>query len=291
MKIPVIINKSSGRAEFDSILNSLETELSEHELLIHSTEAPGDASRLASEYIKEEAKYIIVVGGDGTLNEAIQPLVGSSKVIVPVPAGTGSDFCRALNIKSVEDSIHAITDGTIKSFDTVLCRWGTRGRYFINILELGFGASVMERVNRSTRKDKGVFRRSVLRQLLSLKNYKVGLTIDRDDMEVISPEIIIANGVYFGGGMKASPESSFTDGLIDIHIIEKLGRLSLLRRFPKLIDGTYIRDSGVINTQGKSIVLNGDCPIEMDGEVVGRLPMKIEVVPASILIGIPKSSV
>lgn len=269
----------------------LRQKLSGHEVDFHETKSAGDAARISSDILQGDSiRYIMVAGGDGTLNEAIQPLIGSSVVVVPIPAGTGSDFCKTLGIDSVESAVNAVNSGKVIAADTVMCKWDEIQRYFVNILEIGFGASVMSRVNASERKGQGVFRRSVMRQLISLKNYPVTVEIDGRRFEMVSPEIIIANGKYFGGGMLASPESSISDGLADVHIIGKLGRYSLLRRFSRLIDGTYVSDHDVSNFSSRKIVVRGGAPVEMDGETVGALPMSMDVIPGSVIFGLPDSS-
>ncbi len=290
MNVPVIVNRSSGRFEYSVLSQHLKEKLTPNTVDFHETAGPGDATEIARKLLDEDCKYIMVAGGDGTLNEAVQPLIGSSKVVVPIPAGTGSDFCKTLGISSIDDSVRSVMDGRIITSDTALCKWKSGQRYFINILEIGFGASVMERVNSSARKGGKVFTRSVMRELFSLKNYPYSISIDGKEVELVSPEIIIANGMYFGGGMKASPDSSISDGFLDVHIIGKLGRISLFRRFRKLIDGSYIKDSDVLNYSAKKIAVKGHGPVEMDGEVTGSLPMTVEIVPSSVLVGIPSES-
>lgn len=289
VRIAIIVNKSSGRIDFDAMEQFLYSRLTDHMLEFHETRGRGDAALISADLLNDNGvRYVLVAGGDGTLNEVIQPLVGSSKVLIPIPVGTGSDFARALGILEIQDSIDSILSGQIVPVDSVLCKWNSAQRYFVNVLEIGFGGSVMKRVNASKKKGSKVFTRSVMRQLLSLKNYDFTVKYNSKRIEARSPEIIVANGIYFGGGMKASPESSFIDGFLDVHIIGELGRFSLLRRFPKLVDGTYINDKDVINFSTARLTIEGDSPIEMDGEVVGRLPMHMEVVPSSLLFGIPK---
>lgn len=290
MNIPIIVNRHSGRIDADDLIKKFESAFPEYSFTVHETEYSGHASLIARELLQTEGKYIIVAGGDGTLNEAIQPLVGSSKVMIPVPGGTGSDFCRTIGMDSMDTAVETLRNGSVISCDTVLCRWRNNRRYFLNILELGFGASVMERVNSKTTRNDNVFRNSVLRQLISLHNYDLEITVDRRKIKIETPEVVIANGRFFGGGMKASPDSSIDDGILDIHIIGKLGRISLLRKFSGLMDGSYIHDQKVSNFEASEIVVRGNCPVEMDGEVTGSLPLSMKVVQKSLLLAVPGSS-
>ncbi len=284
MKIAVIVNAASERLKGSGFRDELAAKLTGHELDFRETSSPGDATRIARRLLDEtDIRYIAIAGGDGTLNEAAQSLVGSSKVIVPLPMGTGSDFARALGIDSTGSAAEAILSGNIINADAALCHWNGLQRYFVNILEIGFGASVMKRVNSHAIRSGKVFTRSVFRELFALRNYQVEIQSKEHSERLMSPEIIIANGIYFGGGMKASPGSKITDGKLDAHIIGKLGRISLLFRFGKLRNGTYTEDPDVKNFLSDEIRISGDAPVEMDGEVVGALPMTVKVIPSSLL--------
>ena len=256
--------------------------LKDVEIVHVRTEYAGHASTLAAEYI-QMSDALFVSGGDGTLNDTIQLIHSAKKIpILVIPSGTGADFARSLGIFSPEDSIRAFRAGKIIIVDSAITQFDGKQRLFVNIAEIGFGASVMERVNKSP-KGRNVFMRSIMRELLGLKSYEVEISCDDVTRNFSTSEIVIANAQYFGKGMHASPDSIMDDGFLDIHLIKKIGKISLFMSLGSLRSGNYIRKNVVENFSCRRISITGErAPVEMDGEVVGFTPIRIEVIPKSL---------
>lgn len=247
------------------------------------TERPGHAEEIAREAVNSNAEYVICAGGDGTLNEVLQAMVGTNTTLVPISAGTGSDFIRSspLDTESITDLIR---DHAKKRIDCGIVRYQGGERYFLNILEIGFGASVMQRVNaRKNTRTGNVFVKSVLREIWDLKYYEMVIGLSQGTEDIRATEIIIANGRYFGGGMKASPDSVLDDGMLDVHIIRDIGMIRMLAGLSSLRNGKYVKKKTVRNMILKNISVGGDpAPIEADGETLGTTPAMISVVPESV---------
>ncbi|MCL4334975.1 MAG: diacylglycerol kinase family lipid kinase [Candidatus Thermoplasmatota archaeon] len=279
----IIYNPNSATAKNLNIPGYIEKEMCHPPLIAARTTGMGHATAISREILEDgRTRLLFIAGGDGTLNEAVQPLVKTDMIICVFPTGTGSDFARSLGILNIEHSVMSAKNGHTTRVDCAVCTWNGRSRYFLNIMEVGFGAMVMDRVNSSDSRDRHVFTRSVFRELMHLKSYNITIAADEIDHAFITPEIIVANGRYFGRGMKASPESSLTDGMLDIHVIGKIGRLKLLRKFGSLKSGDYIRDPVVTNIKASKIEISGFAPVEIDGEVVDPLPVSVSVVPRSL---------
>lgn len=249
------------------------------------TERPGHAEEIAREAVNNNAEYVICAGGDGTLNEALQGMVGTETALVPISAGTGSDFIRSspLDTGSITGLIR---DHSRRRIDCGIVRYQGGERYFLNILEIGFGASVMQRVNaRKNAKGGNVFIKSVLREIWDLKYYEMVIGLSHGTEDIRATEIIIANGKYFGGGMKASPNSVLDDGMLDVHIIKDIGMIRMLAGLSSLRNGKYVGKKTVRNMILKNISVGGDpAPIEADGETLGTTPAMISVVPESLYV-------
>ncbi len=249
------------------------------------TERPGHAEEIAREAVNNNAEYVICAGGDGTLNEALQGMVGTETALVPISAGTGSDFIRSspLDTGSITGLIR---DHSRRKIDCGIVRYQGGERYFLNILEIGFGASVMQRVNaRKNAKGGNVFIKSVLREIWDLKYYEMVIGLSHGTEDIRATEIIIANGKYFGGGMKASPNSVLDDGMLDVHIIKDIGMIRMLAGLSSLRNGKYVGKKTVRNMILKNISVGGDpAPIEADGETLGTTPAMISVVPESLYV-------
>ena len=178
----------------------------------------------------------------------------------------------------------------ISVIDLAMVKYSAGTRYFANVMEIGFGASVMARVNAGRRGRMNPFTVSVLRELPHLKSYHLHIDSgkERRDMEAI--EVVIANCRYFGGGMLASPLSDPTDGLLDLHGVPKMSRLSLIGRFSKLRSGEYVRLDEVLNISSSEFRISGDAaPFETDGECIGSTPVEISVARSALRVLTPGS--
>ncbi|MEM0157337.1 MAG: diacylglycerol kinase family lipid kinase [Thermoplasmataceae archaeon] len=247
------------------------------------TNSPGHATSLAAEAVSEGFDGIIIAGGDGTINEVLQAVAESDVIIAPISAGTGSDFMRSLGMPDVKKILDSLTSGICTRIDTGLIETGAWQRRFLNIMEAGFGAEVMSYVN-SHRRSRRSFNTGVLRSLWKLKSYEITMKYETEVQSLESVEIVVANGRYFGGGMLASPDSSLTDGLLDIHIVGGMGRMELISKLGKLRNGTYISDTKVRTFHLSEFSLEGMAPVEADGENMGFLPVRVRSVPHSLSI-------
>ena len=244
-----------------------------------------------------EGSWIVVLGGDGTINEVANGIMGSDKVLVPFLGGTGSDYLKSTGKLSADSIISAFHSGRFALLDCVKTTFSGSERYFANIMEIGFGAGVMKRVNSLARRKGNPFTSSVMRELPGLKSYNLQIESVQFTGAVRSIEMVIANGRFFGGGMLASPDSVLDDGLLDIHLIKKISRTRLIMSFGKLGAGRYVDMNSVINFRTDRLKVAGDpAPVEADGEFLGYTPISIEIVPRSIRVltaesvGKPESS-
>lgn len=257
----------------------------EFELEYFLTKGPGDATEFSKNAVKSGSDYVLCIGGDGTLNEVIQSLAGSDTALVPVSGGTGSDFVKTLKFKDIESVRNAMANNRIRQIDLGLAKKEDEKRYFINILEVGFGASVMKRVN-SHRKSRGgfSFTSSVLALLPFFKPFRVNLNVNRSEENLDLAEMVVANGKYFGGGMLASPDAELDDGLLNVHVVSGVGKLQMISKLGKLRNGSYISDPSVHSYKVNHLKISGDAPVELDGEDFGQLPVEISVAEKSLKI-------
>jgi YegS/Rv2252/BmrU family lipid kinase len=286
LKVTAIVNPAAGSPTVSRRWPAIKEKLSTLNPEIIYTRRPGDATSIAVRVVKEETDYLLCVGGDGTINEVLQGVVNSRTVLVPVSAGTGSDFVKSIGNPSLESIIEAVKNNSYADVDSALTVIGGNRRYFLNILEAGFGSVVMEYVN-THRKSLGSFNRGVLSSLKNLRKYEMTFESDAYTGTLKTVEVVVANGRYFGGGMLAAPGASITDGLLDVHIVGAIGRLGLAAKFGKLRDGTYVDDRNVTSFRTSSISIKGNAPVEADGENIGTAPLEITVMHNSVRIVSP----
>lgn len=278
MKVFAIVNPVAGGGYGEEIYRSVLREFESFDLEFHLTTGPGNATELARLALEKGFTHLVCIGGDGTLNEIVQSIAGSPIILVPVSAGTGSDFVKSTNLRDMASVIEAIRNNTSRPIDLGRITRNGERRYFLNILEVGFGAEVMMRVNSKKKVHNGrSFTSAVLASVPSYRPYEVSITHENGTETMKVAEMIIANGKYFGGGMLAAPDAELNDGLLDVHIVKGSGKLQLLAKLMKLRDGSHIHDKVVSSMRTSGMRIEGVAPVEIDGENFGQLPIEVGV--------------
>lgn len=291
MKILFIINPVAGNGKGEEAWQNMTKYLKEtfNDYDVVSTTCPGDAKEIARKAVDDGYEAIISCGGDGTLNEVINGVIGTEVKVGLIPTGTGSDFGKTVGIRNLEDALTVIKNGKSTKLDVAKVEYGSprQTRFFINILEIGFGAEVMKYVNSHKRSGKYSFVLGILSVIWKLKKFKAKLDLNGFS-EIKTIEVIVANGKYFGGGMLASPESSVDDGYLDIHILKPVSKFTTLLRLRDLIKGTYIKKGFSLDIKARSFnFVEGGNLTEMDGEVIGNTPISVSILGKAVDFLIP----
>jgi len=297
-----IVNKAAGGGRTEHDWPGIEQLLREHGVRFesHFTSRRLHASIIARTKIKEGFSRIIVVGGDGTMNEVINGLFSQGTMqttevmLGMISVGTGNDWARMFNIpKDYEQAVMTIKQQHTFIQDAGLVRYTKNGkewnRYFINIAGMGFGARVVERSNRM--KDRGksgafLYFYNILTSLMRYKSQKAEIEIDGRsfDRKVFSLNVGICK--YNGGGMIQVPHAVADDGLYSITLIKKMGKLNVLANVKRLYNGSIVKHSRVETYTGQSVQIAGSTrlQIETDGETLGHGPVSFQIIPRSVLI-------
>ncbi|MCW6169066.1 MAG: diacylglycerol kinase family lipid kinase [Thermoplasmatales archaeon] len=243
------------------------------------TKRKGDATEIAKKISEGEFDVVVSCGGDGTLNEVVNGTIGTGINLAVLPIGTGSDFGKTLGIRNALDFLKAIKNGKTRAVDVLAAQFSNHGkRYFINILEIGFGAEIMNFVNSHKYFGNRSFEFGAFYMLSRMHPFNLILSIDSKEYKFLTIETIIANGRYFGGGMLASPDSEIDDSFMDVHILKPFSRFKSALNFRSLANGSYIEKGYAHNFKVKNIsITSKDQLVEMDGEVIGKTPVDIYV--------------
>jgi YegS/Rv2252/BmrU family lipid kinase len=270
---------------------------------IESTRAPRDAERIAREGVRSGIERVIVAGGDGTLSEVVTGLLsaqlGDYAAIGLLPLGTASDFARGLGQPpDVDAVIERIAAGKTSRVDAGRVTYRTdEGQevtgYFANIASFGLSGVVDELVNRATKVFGGrmSYMIGTVRGVARYRSDPVSISVD-GELVFDGPLSVaaVANGPYFGGGMRVAPNARVDDGFFDWVIVPGMSRLSLLRKFPLLYSGSHVRDPQILQGRGRVIEARGvagPIRLDVDGESLGALPARFEILPGAItLIGL-----
>lgn len=302
----VIINPNAGSGKCLHDWPKIEKLLDAHGFSYHKifTLRRFHAILLTRDYINIGFNKIIVVGGDGTLNEVINGIFVQEKyetkdiTVGMIPVGTGNDWCRTFGITSdYEEAVQTIKDSNtfIQDAGKVVFYKNNRSlkRYFINIAGLGFDAMVVKKANRLKDKHRGnstLYLYNIFTSLFSYKSSRVNIEVDgimKSD-RIFSISLGICK--YDGGGMTRLPDAVPDDGLFDLTMIKKIGRFEVLRNIKKLYDGSITKHPKVETCQGKSIRITSPKQffLETDGESLGHTPFEFEIIPLSIKILTPR---
>jgi diacylglycerol kinase (ATP) len=265
-----------------------------------ASERPGHLIELARRAAEQEAELLVVVGGDGTLNEVVNGVLaaGSSPELAVLPLGTGMDFGRTYGIPSrFEDAVRVAVDGTTRTIDAgrVRYRWGEGEdeRYFANVASVGMSAAVARRADGMTKVLGGriTFFYALVRVFLGWENTDLTVTIDGqpEPRRGRMHDVLVANGQYHGGAMWLAPEASPDDGLFDVLLIGDVTKMDFLTAVGKIYRGTHLAHPKVDLLRGAGVAVDAPValPIETDGENVGTTPARFDVVPGALRVRVP----
>lgn len=257
------------------------------------TENSKDVYLKTIEGINKGFRRILVIGGDGTLNEVVNALFLSTVplkefIIGMIPVGAGNDWCRMHRISSrTEKAIQVIKKEKLIRHDIGIAKVYVKGdlqfRYFLINAGLGFDATVSERVNRRQHNlITGPLNYIVtaLTTLLKYKSHKVTLLIDDDEFQTEGMSINIGICKYKGAGMMLMPYAIPDDGLFDFSLIMTMGRFNAIRSIRKLYDGNVVKLPGIIIRQCETVEIHTDekLVMETDGEtIIGDGPYRFSI--------------
>jgi diacylglycerol kinase (ATP) len=228
-----------------------------------------------------QSGVVIVIGGDGMVHLAIQELANSDFAMLLIPGGTGNDFARSAGL-SIDKPLDALDRGLREPVQRVdLGR--VNGRFFAEILSTGFDSLVNERANRIHWQSKRKYDLAMLLELPLFKPLEYQIQLDSQVFSTEAMLIAVANGASYGGGMKVCPDASLTDGFFDVMILEPVSKFEFLRVFPKVFKGTHITHPRVRIERARSVKISAPAVAYADGERIGPLPIKAEIVPISLL--------
>jgi len=240
-----------------------------------------------------DADAILIFGGDGTIHRHLPALVRLQLPVLVVPAGSGNDFARALNLASVRDSVRAwqgFESGTLsaKALDLgVITPLATPGRshYFCCVAGCGLDSLAARRANLMPRwlRAHGGYVVSLLSLLFNLPAYSMKLTYrdreDRGEVERFTLLAAFANTQFYGDGMRIAPKADPTDGLLDICRISKMDPFKVFCMFPTVYFGRHLRMPEVMYSKAKWVRVETELPLEIyaDGEFVCETPVELGV--------------
>jgi diacylglycerol kinase (ATP) len=262
---------------------------------MHISGSPADPERMAREAAERGAETVVALGGDGHVGTCANGVKGTDAALAVIPAGTGNDFARLLDIplKDLSAATRLVEGRVLRQLDVVQVTTPQSQRFYVNVAGAGFDSEVNAYAN-GMRFIKGKAK-YVVATFALLPRFKPGhfqVVVDGVEHELPGMLIAVGNGVSYGGGMKVTPTAIPDDGLIDLCVIGDISKLEFIKTFPKVFKGRHIEHPKVTVLRGKEVTISAERTLQVfaDGEHVGTLPATFTVVPNSLPVVVPAST-
>lgn len=227
---------------------------------------------------------LVICGGDGMVNLALQATATTSTPLGIIPAGTGNDVARYFDLprKDPVAAAQRIIDGTPRTIDLARCG----GRYYATVMAAGFDAIVNERANEMTwPRGQMRYNLATLAELRTFQPLSYTLELDGVVERVDAMLVAIGNGPSFGGGLRITEGAELDDGLLDVVLIKPMAKLDLIRTYPQLFKGTHIHHPLYERHRVKTVtVACAGIVGYADGERFAPLPLTIDCAPAAVAV-------
>jgi diacylglycerol kinase (ATP) len=249
----------------------------------------------------EKADAVLVLGGDGTVQRHLASLVKAQIPLLAVPSGSANDFARALGVRTRAQALRtweAFLHGghNVRSIDLGRIEFAGEGSratreptYFCCAMGTGVDAEVARRANSLPRwlRGRGGYFLAAIPALLRFRAQLITLTASGKPT-ISEPGILVAaaNAPWYGHGMNIAPQAELDDEQLEICFVRGMGKLRLLRLFPRVYRGTHIGLREVEYFRARRLGIESETPLAVhaDGELVGQTPMEVNVAPRALRV-------
>jgi diacylglycerol kinase (ATP) len=293
----LIYNPTAGALRRDlTQIERLIPALRERGILVtpRPTACADHATELAAEAVREGQDFVIVCGGDGTINEAAQPLVGATTALAIWPCGTANVLAEELKLPCeprafarliAENSVRTVSVGRALKPET---GWQ---RYFLLMAGIGLDAAIVDRVNLDFkhRAGKAAYLASGLDYLARMP--QTPFSIDLDGSRRPSTFAVISNAAHYAVWFTLAPDARIDDDKLDVCVFNTNSRLAYLGyALMSMAGGSHTKSPGVMYRTVHEVKANSNdaALVQLDGDVVGHLPMKFEIVPQALRVIAPQ---
>lgn len=284
----LLINRNSRRGEetFNQVVSELKA--LNFEVFEESTEKPSQLTNIIRSY-RDRVGMVIVGGGDGTLNAAIEGLLDTQLPLGIIPLGTANDLARTLGIsQSIPQACQVIADGYNQRID--LGR--VNHKHFFNVASLGLSVQITKQLDKKLKRRWGVLAYAVtaLRVIWQARPFRAKISCGDKSIKVKTVQIAVGNGRYYGGGMTVANDAAINDQRLDLYSLECQHWWQLLLWLPAMRVGTHSGWDGVRTLEGKEFIISTSKPLSInaDGEIVTQTPAKFRLVPKAIAVFVPQ---
>ncbi len=237
------------------------------------------------------ADLVIVGGGDGTLNRAVDVLVELRLPLGVLPLGTANDLARTLGLPNdLTEACRVIAEGHTRAIDL---GW-VNGKHFFNVASVGLSVALRRRLSQSVKGRWGIlaYPLTALRALWLLWNarpFHVEIRAGGEILHGKTVQLAIGNGVYYGGGLTIAADAAIDDQRLDLYSLQVQHWWQVVPLLPALRSGTLAGWPNVLTRHGQAFAIHTRRPrsINTDGEITTRTPAEFRVVPRALTVLVP----
>lgn len=247
------------------------------EASVMCTERPGHATKLAWQAVREGANLVAAAGGDGTIHEVAQALVGTEAALGILPMGSGNDYIRALGIpKDLPGAVAVLARGRVRTVDVAR----VADEFALNSFGMGVEGQIAADYKRMRflKGELGYLYATIL-EVVRFRAFRAEVEADGWSFAGRLLSVSVMNGPFAGGGYRLAPQAQLDDGLLDVGLIGNYPRLVRFAVLPKTRDGSYLGLKRVHGKRAQRVVIRSDrpLPVHMDGELLPEPVREIEV--------------
>jgi YegS/Rv2252/BmrU family lipid kinase len=242
----------------------------------------------------ERDEVVVAAGGDGMLASIAGTVVATGGTLGIIPSGRGNDFARMLRLEGDPEGVaHCLLEGDPTPVDVIEVEDATgETTVVLGSLYAGVDSLASEIVDRSRRMPSAVqYPLAAIRALASYTPVDLRVVVDGQEHVQRAFNVVVANSGYYGSGMHIAPMADVHDGRLDVVVLPGGSRLSMIRRLPRVYDGSHVELDGVTVMHGARVEVSvpdgADVVGYGDGERIAPLPLTATVRPGALTVLLP----
>jgi diacylglycerol kinase (ATP) len=283
----IIVNPAAGRGRARSVAADLQQRLALLGVAADLVQPmPGHTRDVVRQRVAGGDATVIACGGDGTVHEVMQGVLGSQAAFAIAPCGTGNDIASVLGMRDADLLARSIAACRTRPVDVGWVGWSQGEDHFLGVLSTGFDSTVNERAN-GMRFPTGRARylASVVAELRGYRARHYTVEVDGHTLTGHALLVCVANGGTYGGGMRVCPDARVDDGALDITWVEDIPRTEFIRVLPRVFSGAHVSHPAVHTYRCSSVTVQADDQVAYaDGERLGALPIRVAARPGALRV-------
>jgi YegS/Rv2252/BmrU family lipid kinase len=300
--ICLIVNPAAGGGRAGRIAPAVESALRRRGLVVRRVDTRDlDHARELAVEAANRGETIVALSGDGLIGllaDVLRDVPGA--VLGAIPGGRGNDLARVLSIPDDADEAAAIVaDGYTRPVDLGIVHGpdpGDDGHAFVGIASVGFDSEANRIANEAPSWLGGlVYAYGALRALLAWQPARFEIELDPpgERLSFTAYTVGAANSKTYGGGMRAAPGAMLDDGLLEVVVLERIGKLAFLTKIlPKVFSGTHVHEPSVRVFRAREVLVGAERPFTMyaDGDPIGELPVRVRALRGAVTMLVPRNA-